>query len=227
MSRRKVSIEDVTAVLFHPVPEFKMIHERSALLLINLIDYTDLFVKTAVEAGMPEVEVSEALSDFDLRARRAADNAGKLLKVCRDKGFEIVHVQPETPVEKQENMAKRGETGLRVPSGAEAFTVYEAVEPRKGELVFSKADGEAFTGTRLDFVLRNMHVDNLVICGLMTDRGVLWSTVHAVDLGYNVVLVEDACTTFVRETHDTFVKWYRTLVNVKTTEEVLSLIQKQ
>jgi len=177
---------------------------------------------------MPEVEVAEVLNDFDQRARRAANNAGKLLGACRDRGFEVVHVRPETTAEKPERAAKANrKTGLVVPSGTEAVAVYEAVKPRKGELVFSKADGEAFTGTRLDFVLRNMHVDTLIVCGLMTDQGVLLSTVHAVDLGYNVMLVGDACTTFTREAHETFIRWYRTFVNVRTTEEVLSLIQKQ
>jgi len=220
MSKRKVTIEDVMAVLFQPVPEFEIIREKSALLLINFLDYTDSFAKTAVRAGKPELEVNEALNDFDLRARRAANNAGEILKACRDKGFEIVHVKPE-------HEAKiNPKTGLMTPSEAEAFTVYEAVKPRKGELVFSKVDSDAFTGTRLDFVLRNMHVDSLIVCGLLTDQGVLLSTIHAVDLGYNVMLVEDACTTFTREAHDAFIKWYRTFVSVKTTEEALNLIQK-
>ena len=216
-----MSIEDVVTVLFRPAPEFQIVHEKSALVLINFLDYTDFFVKTAVKAGMPEAEVAEALNDFDLRARKAANNAGKLLKTCRDKGFEIVHVKPENEAEVNRKI------GLVVPSGTEALTIYQAVKPRRGELVFSKANGEAFTGTRLDFVLRNMRVDSLIVCGLMTDQGVLLSTIHAVDLGYNVMLVEDACTTFTREAHETFINWYRIFVNVKTTEEVLNLIQKQ
>jgi len=228
MSRRKVTIEDVTSVLFQPVPEFQIVHEKSALLLINFLDYTDFFVKTAVKTGMPEAEVHEALNDFDLQARKAANNAGRLLRECRERGFEIVHVKQETTPEKPANASKATrDTGLLNPPETEPLMFYEAVKPRRGELVFSKADGEAFAGTRLDFVLRNMHVDTLIVCGLITDQGVLYSTVHAIDLGYKVILVEDACATFTRETHENFVKWYRTFVNVKTTDEVLTLIQRQ
>lgn len=228
MSKRKITIEDVTPVLFQPVPEFQIIHEKSALLLINFLDYKDFFVRTAVKAGILEAEAHEVLNDFDLRARSAADNAGKLLKICRDKGLEIVHVKQEKAAEELEGTSKVSrDTGLINPPKTETLNIYEAVRPRKGELVFSKADGEAFAGTRLDFVLRNMHVDTLIVCGLMTDQGVLYSTVHAVDLGYKVILVEDACTTFTREAHEIFIKWYRTFVKVKMTEQVLNLIQKK
>jgi len=227
MSKPKVSIEDIMTVLFHPILGFKIVPEKSALLLINFLDYTDLFVKTAVEAGMSEVEVNEALNDFDLRAKKAVNNAGKLLKTCRDRGFEIVHVISEATAEKTKQDAKANrKIGLIVPSGEESLKIYEEVAPKKGELVFSKANGGAFTGTRLDFVLRNMNVDSLIVCGLMTDQDVLLSTIQGVDLGYNVMLVEDACTTFTTEAHESFIKWFKTFVYVKTTDEVFELIQK-
>lgn len=228
MSERKITIEDVMAALFRPVPEFNVIPEKSVLLLINFLDYTDFFVKTAVKKFMPEPEVSETLSDFGLRAKKAASNASKILKACREKGFEVVHVLPEAKGEKTEPVANaEWKTGLVIASEEEVLAIYEEVKPRKGELVFSKANGEAFTGTRLHYVLQNMYVDTLIVCGLMTDQSVLSSTIHAVDLGYNVILVEDACTTLAQETHETFIKWYRTFVNVKTAEEVLNLIQKK
>jgi len=227
MSKHRVSIEDIITVLFQPVPEFEIKHEKSALLLINFLDYIDFFGKTAVGAGMPEIEVNEALSDFDLRARKAADNASRVLKACRDKSFEIIHVKSEAPSEKPESTTRaKWKTGLVVPSGTEALKTYEAVRPRKGELVFPQTNREAFTGTRLDFVLRNMNVDSLIICGLMTDQDVLLNTIQAVNLGYYVTLVEDACTTLTREAHENFIKWYKTFVNVKTTEKILNLIQK-
>jgi len=217
MSQRKVTPDDVTAVLFLPVPEFEMRPEKSALLVINFLDYADFFVEIAVDKGIPETDAKELLSCFDQEAERAADNAGKLLRACRDKGFEIFHIRPEANVDRR--------VRLVLPSSDEAVATYEALSPRKGELVLSETRGDAFTDTRLDYVLRNMNIDSLITCGLTTDQDVMLSTTKAVDLGYRVVLVEDACATFAQETHSAFIKWFKTFVNVKTTQEMLLLIR--
>lgn len=216
MSQRKTTLDDLTAVLFQRPPEFEIHPQKSALLLINFLDYTEFFVKTAVDKGVPENEAREALRDFDHEVKKAADNASRLLKACRDRGFEFLHIRSETSTDRK--------TRLIVPSGNEA-AVYEALTPRKGELVLFESSGDAFTDTRLDYVLRNMNIDSLIVCGLTTDQGVLFTTTKAVDLGYKVVLVEDACATFTQEIHGAFIKWFRTFVNVKTTREILSLIK--
>jgi len=217
MSQRIITLDDVTAVLFLPAPEFEMYPEKSALLVINFLDYADFFVKIAVDKGVPERDARESLSCFDQEAKKAADNAGKLLKTCRDKGFEIFHIRPEADGDRR--------IRLVVPSSNEAVATYEALTPRRGELVLSETRGDAFTDTRLDYVLRNMNIDTLIVCGLTTDQNVMLSTTKAVDLGYKVVLVEDACATFTEETQSTFIKWFRTFVSVKKTQEMLLLIR--
>ncbi len=216
MNQRKVALNDLTAVLFQPVPEHEIHPQKSALLLINFIDCTGFFVQVAVDKGIPENEAKEVLGDFDRAAKEAAVNAGRLLKACRASGLEILHIRSEARTDRK--------TRLIVPSGNEA-AVYEALASRKGELVVPESSGDAFTETRLDYVLRNMNIDSLIVCGLTTDQGVLFTAAKAVDLGYDVVLVEDACATFTQETHSTFIKWFKTFVNVKTTQEMLSLIK--
>jgi nicotinamidase-related amidase len=72
-----------------------------------------------------------------------------------------------------------------------------------------------------------MNIATLVICGLMTDQSVLFNTVQAVNLGYHVLLVEDACTALTLETHAAFIRWYKTFVNVKPTKEIISTIEKE
>jgi len=226
MSKRKVSVEDIIAVLFQPIPQFKITPEKSALLLMNFLEYKPFFVTKAVDVGMPEAEANEALNDFEIRVRKAADNAGKLLKACREKSFEIVHVRTELSSEQTEN-AEHAErkSSLVMPAETQTLPFYEAVKPKKGELVFSQPSYDVFTNTRLDFVLRNMRVDSLIVCGLMTDQGVLLSTIQAVNRGYHVILVEDACTALSRETHEVFINWFKTQVNVGTTDIILNLIK--
>jgi len=218
MSQRKATQDEVIAALFQPVPEFHVNHEKSALLLINFLDYTGFFVKAATDKGIAANDAGEALSSFDEEARKAAANAGQLLIACRDRGYEIFHMRSE---------AGAGGRRIRlvVPSESGALSTFEALAPRKGELVLTETAGDGFIETRLDYVLRNMNIDSLIVCGLTTDQNVLLSTVKAVDLGYRVVLIENACATFTQEIHSAFIKWFRTFVNVKTTQEMLLLIK--
>jgi nicotinamidase-related amidase len=112
-----------------------------------------------------------------------------------------------------------------VPMDAEIGKFFEEVAPAEGELVFSKTNGGAFTGTSLDFVLRNMDIESIVIMGFLTDQCVLATAVHGADLGYDVLLVEDACGGTTKENHDAVVRFARDVfLKVKSTDELLQAL---
>jgi len=72
-----------------------------------------------------------------------------------------------------------------------------------GDLTITKRQWGAFTGTALDQQMRRRGIDTLVIGGIATNFGVESTARHAWELGYNVVIVEDACTTTAPvELHD-------------------------
>ncbi len=73
------------------------------------------------------------------------------------------------------------------------------VEP--GDVVIEKHQWGAFTGTGLDLQLRRRHIRTIVLCGIATNFGVESTARHAWELGYEVVVVEDACTSFSAEMH--------------------------
>lgn len=63
-----------------------------------------------------------------------------------------------------------------------------------GDLVITKHQWGAFTGTGLDEQLRRRRVRTVVVAGIATSIGVESTVRHAWELGYDVVVVEDACT---------------------------------
>lgn len=63
-----------------------------------------------------------------------------------------------------------------------------------GDLTVFKHQWGAFTGTDLDVQLRRRGVDTIVLAGIATNMGVESTARHAWELGYNVVLVEDVCS---------------------------------
>jgi len=69
------------------------------------------------------------------------------------------------------------------------------VAPAEGERVFHKDEVSAFNGTGLLAYLRDNGVEKVVVCGMMTHMCVEAAVRAAHDLGFECVLVGDACAT--------------------------------
>ena len=104
----------------------------------------------------------------------AGANAAKLLAHARETGTMVVHVG---------HNAKAG-------SGFHAD-----VAPREGETVVMKDEVNAFLGTDLQEKLQAAGIKRLIVCGMQTHMCVEGATRAASDLGYEVLLVGDACAT--------------------------------
>ncbi|WMJ69073.1 isochorismatase family protein [Stenotrophomonas sp. 24(2023)] len=65
----------------------------------------------------------------------------------------------------------------------------------------SKQRWGAFTGTDLHALLQAAGVTQVVLCGISTSIGIESTARHAHELGYNVVLVEDAMTDRIAQAH--------------------------
>lgn len=69
------------------------------------------------------------------------------------------------------------------------------------DIVVTKHHWGAFIGTDLDLQLRRRGIDTVVITGIATNFGVESTARSAWELSYNVVIPEDACTSFSDEMH--------------------------
>jgi nicotinamidase-related amidase len=76
-----------------------------------------------------------------------------------------------------------------------------------GDLVITKHQWGAFTGTELDLQLRRRGIDTLVLGGIATNFGVESTARHAWELGYAVVLAGDLCTSMSAELHAMSMKY--------------------
>ncbi len=70
-----------------------------------------------------------------------------------------------------------------------------------GDLTILKRQWGAFTGTELDLQLRRRGVKTIVLAGIATNFGVESTARSAWELGYDLVLVEDACTSLDADLH--------------------------
>jgi nicotinamidase-related amidase len=122
----------------------------------------------------------------------AVVNAGKVLDVGRGTAAKIVHVLPGG-FELLEAKWPAGEP-------------HRAVTPCDGDIVVAKSRIGAFSTTGLDVQLRCDGRDTVVLMGISTSGVVLSTARAAFDLGYRVVVVEDACSDPDRSVHEALVR---------------------
>jgi nicotinamidase-related amidase len=94
-------------------------------------------------------------------------------------------------------------TGRRVcpPVGEPSGAIEDRVAPRPGEVVLTKSSSGPLASTNLDQVLRNLGIRSVVVCGLTTAVCVSQTARELADLGFQVVVAEDACTELSDESH--------------------------
>lgn len=114
-----------------------------------------------------------------------------LLSVSRASGCPVIHVLHDDP--NPESPFRKGEPGAEpMPCAV----------PRAGEVVFWKHGSSAFHGTGLDAHLRVQGITELVVVGAVAAFCVTSTVRQASDLGYRVLLPQDALLGFDLPAHD-------------------------
>jgi nicotinamidase-related amidase len=111
--------------------------------------------------------------------------AAALLQAFRHSGRPIVHIQ---------HLATRPGATFFLPGTAGA-ELHASVAPRPGEPVFQKHYPNSFRETPLLEHLRGLGVTHLVVAGMMTHMCIDTTVRAAFDLGFQCLLVQDACGT--------------------------------
>ena len=114
---------------------------------------------------------------------RAADAASNVLAGFRARSERIVHVQHSWDAP----------DAAYLQPGTPGFAHDDRVAPAADEPVVVKEAPNAFVGTGLEDRLRSDGIDELVVSGMMTSMCVDATVRAAVDLGFTVTVVGDAC----------------------------------
>ncbi|SFU06971.1 cysteine hydrolase family protein [Sedimentitalea nanhaiensis] len=113
----------------------------------------------------------------------AAAKAAKLLKGARDRAEPIFHIR---------HIAASTDAPFFRP-GTEGSCINAAVLPEAAEPVLEKSRPNSFVDTGLETMLREARITHLTICGAMSQMCIDATARAAVDLGFHVTVVSDAC----------------------------------
>ncbi len=177
--------------------------EHTALLFIDVQNFG-----AARNGGeypdIPEAEFEDRLGYYFERLEKVAvPNMRRLQRACRGAGIEVMHTVIESLTrDGRDRSLDYKITGFNVPKGSWDAQVIDALAPLDDEIVIPKTSSSVFVSTNIDYVLRNLGVRYLILCGVLTDQCVESAVRDACDLGYLVTLVPDACATHSQERHD-------------------------
>ncbi len=115
-------------------------------------------------------------------------------------------------------------TGFNVPKGSNDGKVIDEIAPGDDEIVLPKSSSSVFVSTHIDYILRNLGVKQIVLCGMLTDQCVESAVRDACDLNYLVTLVPDACATYTPERHESSLRAIAGYCRQVTTEQLLAEI---
>lgn len=115
-------------------------------------------------------------------------------------------------------------SGIHAAAGSKEAQVLEEIAPQGDEIRLAKSTSSVFNSTRIEYVLRNLGITRLVVVGMLTDQCVTSSVRDACDVGFLVVVPEDACATYTQERHDSSLRLSSGYCRVTDTPTLLAEI---
>jgi nicotinamidase-related amidase len=171
-------------------------------------------------------DVATRLPAFDEQVRDVVlPNLRRLIDAFRDAGAEILYTV-------MENLTKDGRdrsldyklSGFFIAKGSWDAQVFDAVAPGDDDIVLPKTSSGVFNSTNLDYLLRNIGIETLVVTGFLTDQCVDHAIRDAADRGYYPVCISDACATHTQARHDNALRAFGGYCRTLTTDAMLAEI---
>lgn len=91
----------------------------------------------------------------------------------------------------------------------------------KGDILIPKTSCSIFRSTNIDYVLRNLGIEQIVVTGQLTDICVDSAVRDAADAGYFVTVVHDACAAHSEENHERGLQRMKGFSRLVDTDQVL------
>lgn len=184
---------------------------RTALLLID------------VQNQVFNAQVRDSNPYFHARvAQTVIPNLQSLITRMRHVGGEVMYTV-------MENLTRDGRdrsldyklSGFFIAKGSWEAKVCDAVAPGEDDIVLPKTSSGVFNSTNIEYLLRNIGIDTLLLTGFLTDQCVDHTVRDAADRGFYPICLADACATYSQERHDWALRAFAGYCRTMDTAELL------
>lgn len=175
----------------------------------------------------PDGKIRLGVAEADTGRDRLIARASRLLAGARTAGVPVVSVRvafrPDHADVLQNARIFRDVVRLgAVAEGSWGAEFFDDLGPLPGEFVVSHNRIGAFHGSALGDVLRALGADRLIVAGIATSSVVVTTVAQAVDLGFEVIVAEDACSASRPEMHAAALNIMSIVADIVSVEEALA-----
>jgi len=171
-------------------------------------DTAVLFIEFQNEFASTGGKLNDAVKEC-ITAKKTLENASELLAQCRQRGIRVIHA-PITFADDFKELSNSSYGILKGVKDGQCFVgsqwggaIIESMQPSPNEVVISGKRGLcAFASTNLEFILRQLEVKNLAVCGFLTNCCVESTMRSAYEKGFKVITLPDCCAATSIEAHD-------------------------
>lgn len=155
-------------------------------------------------------------------AARVVPNIQSLLRGFRAAKLEVIYTV-------MENLTANGRdrsldyklSNMGFAKGSDEARVLAAIAPQGDEIVLPKTSSSVFNSTVLDYLLRNIGIEDVFVVGCLTDQCIDHAVKDGADRGYYMSCVHDACAAETEARHAAALDCFRGYCRMLRTDEVL------
>ena len=153
---------------------------------------------------------------------KMVSNIQRLLRAARSANVEVMYtvIEALTSDGRDQSLDYKLSGPLFVPKGHPDSAVLPEIRPLNDEIILPKTSCSVFCSTNIHYVLRNLGVRYLLVCGQLTNQCIESAVRDAADFGFLVTVVEDACASKSHEEHSSGIHNMKGFARVLTTAEL-------
>jgi nicotinamidase-related amidase len=191
-----------------------VVRGRAALLVID------------VQNGSCNATHAAGLAEFHAAATgRVIPNIARLLAAFRAARLEVIHTVIENLThDGRDRSLDYKLSGFFYAKGSWEAQPLAEVVPVGDEIVLPKTSSSVFNSTMLDYLLRNIGIEDVFVVGFLTDQCVDHAVKDGADRGYFMSCVHDACMAESEARHEAALECFQGYCRMLDTEAVLRLV---
>ena len=149
-------------------------------------------------------------------------NGKKIIDKCRQNKVEVIYTVVESYTKDGRDRGIDYKiSGIFCAKNSKEAEVLDEIKPLDNEIIIPKTSSSVFNSTNIEYVLRNLSIQYLMIFGIVTDQCVETAVRDGCDKGFLITLIEDACATHTQERHDNSLKGVKGYCRIRKTSEIL------
>lgn len=219
----------VESIIETSLVERALVLHKVALMVID-IQYLDAAEGYGVFADAEKSGVPKEAQEYYFKRLHhvVLPNVRRLQDAFRDLKLEIIHTRIQSLTRNgRDRSVGHQRLGLHAAPGSKEAEFLPEVAPKGDEIIINKTASGVFNSTNTEYVLRNMGIDSLYVCGVYTNECVSTTVRDACDRGFHTTLINDACATVTPELHNATIYTIKDrYARVLTCDEVIKEIRK-